>query len=92
MCLEILQQMVEIEGLEHVKLVSNLAALHYPPLSYTSFSLRGVEWGHGLFLFPLVLGKCSSHMQNLVFLCSLDYLLQKNAIVVFFENQISKRR
>ena len=26
------------------------------------------------------------------FLCSLDNLLQKNVIVLFFENQISKRR
>ena len=56
-------------------------------------SLRGVEWVHGLFLFPLVLGK------NLVatckigsFLCSLDNLLQKNVIVLFFENQTSKWR
>ena len=29
-------------------------------------------------------------MQNWVFLCSLDNLLQKNVIVFFFENQISK--
>ena len=55
--------------------------------------LRGVEWVHGLFLFPLVFG------ENVVatckigsFLCSLDNLLQKNVIVLFFGNQISKWR
>ena len=49
-------------------------------------TVRGVEWVHGLFLFPLVLGK------NVVatckigsFLCSLDNLLQKNVIVFFLE-------
>ena len=31
-------------------------------------------------------------MQNLVFLCSLDNLLQKNVIVLFFGNQLSKWR
>ena len=53
--------------------------------------LRGVEWVHCLFLFPLVLG------ENVVvtckigsFLCSLDNLLQKNVTVFFFGNQISK--
>ena len=54
--------------------------------------LNGVEWVRCLFLFPLVLGKYSCHMQNLIFLCSLDNLLQKNAIVFFFENKISKWR
>ena len=50
--------------------------------------LRGVEWVHGFFLFPLVLGK------NVVatckigsFLCSLDNLLQKYVIVLYFGNQ-----
>ena len=32
--------------------------------------------------FSLFQGKCSCHMQNWVFLCSLDNLLQKNVIVV----------
>ena len=32
------------------------------------------------------------HMQNWVFLCSLDNLIQKNVIVFFLENQISKWR
>ena len=41
---------------------------------------------------PLFQGKCSCHMQNWVFLCSLDNLLQKNVIVLFFRNQISKWR
>ena len=48
--------------------------------------LRDVEWVHGLFLFPLVLGK------NVVatckigsFLYNLDNLLQKNVIVLFLE-------
>ena len=57
------------------------------------YVLRGVEWVHGLFLFPLVLG------QNVVatckigsFLWSLDNLYQKNVIVLFFGNQISKWR
>ena len=47
-----------------------------------------MEWVHGLFLFPLVAG------ENVVatckigsFLCSLDNLLQKNVIVLFFGNQ-----
>ena len=58
-------------------------------------TLRGVEWVHYLFLFPLVLGK----KINLVvtceigsFLCNLDNLLQKNVIVFYFGNQISKWR
>ena len=57
------------------------------------FNLRCVEWVHGLFLFPLV------YRENVVatckigsFLCCLDTLLQKNVIVLFFENQISKWR
>ena len=49
------------------------------------YRLRGVEWVHDLFLFPLVL-KIGS------FLCSLNNLLQKNVIVFFFGNQISKWR
>ena len=54
-------------------------------------SLRGVEWVHGLFLFPLVLGKMKlPHAKIGSFLCSLDNLLQKNVIVLFFGNQISK--
>ena len=56
-------------------------------------SLRGVEWVHGLFLFPLVLGKMKlPHAKIGSFLCSLDNLLQKNVIVLFFGNQISKWR
>ena len=63
--------------------------------SKSSFTwrLRGVEWVHGLFLFPIVF------RENVVasckigsFLCSLDYLLQNNVIVLFFGNQISKWR
>ena len=53
--------------------------------------LRDVEWVPGLFWFPLVLG------ENVVaackigsFLCSLNNLLQKNVIVLFFGNQNSK--
>ena len=56
-----------------------------------SITLRGVEWVHWLFLFPpfcrenvVVTCKIGS------FLCSLDNLLQKNVIVFFFGNQISK--
>ena len=47
-----------------------------------------MEWVHGLFLFPLVLGKMYlSHAKlgTSVFLCSLDNLLQKNVIVLFLE-------
>ena len=54
--------------------------------SILRFTLRGVEWVHGLFLFPLVFG------ENVVatckigsFLCSLDNLLQKNVIVLFLK-------
>ena len=54
--------------------------------------LRGVEWVHGLFLFPLVLGKMKLPYAKLCFLCSLDNLLQKNVIVLFFGNQILKWR
>ena len=58
-----------------------------PPLKFLiAFKhLRGVEWVHGLFMFPLVFWENA-------FLCSLDNLLQKNVIVFFFENQISKWR
>ena len=53
--------------------------------------LRSVEWVHDLFLFPLVLGKMKlSHAKLGLFLCSLDNLFQKNVIVLFFGNQISK--
>ena len=56
-------------------------------------TLRGVEWVHGLFLFPLVLGKMYlPHAKLGVFLCSLDNLLQKNVGVLFFGNQNSKWR
>ena len=41
---------------------------------------------------PCFRGKCSCHMQNWVFVCSLDNSLQKNVIVFFFGNQISKWR
>ena len=55
--------------------------------------LRGVEWVHGLFLFPFVLGEMKlPHAKLGLFLCSLDNLLQKNVIVSFFGNQISKWR
>ena len=48
--------------------------------------LRGVKWVHCLFFFPLVFVTCN------FFLCSLDNLLQKNVIVSFFGNKISKWR
>ena len=51
----------------------------------------GVEWVHCLFLFPLVSGKIATCKIG-SFLCSLDNLLQKNVIVFFFGNQISKLR
>ena len=52
-----------------------------------------MEWVHGLFLFPLVLGKTFlPHAKLGLFCCSLYYLLQKNVIVLFFGNQISKWR
>ena len=54
--------------------------------------LKGVKWVHCLFLFPLVLGKLLLPHSKLGLLCSLDNLLQKNVIVFFFENQISKWR
>ena len=54
-------------------------------------NLRGVEWVQCLFLFP------PCFMENIVatckigsVLCSLDNLPQKNVIVLFFGNQISK--
>ena len=52
-----------------------------------------MEWVHCLFLFPLVLGKMQlSHAKLGLFLCSLANLLQKNVIVFFFGNQVSKWR
>ena len=43
--------------------------------------------------FPLFLGKMKlPHAKLGLFLCSLDNLLQKNVIVLFFGNQISKWR
>ena len=73
------------------------------PMTKTSHCMKLVEIIHGkksrfgngytvCSCFPLFLGKCSCHMQNWVFLCSLDNLLQKNVIVFFFGNQISKWR
>ena len=54
---------------------------------------KGCGMGPWLVLVP------SCFMENVVaackigsFLCSLDYLLQKNVIVFFFRNQISKWR
>ena len=59
----------------------------------TSTATEAVEWVHGLFLFPLVLGKMQlPHAKLGLFLYSLDNLLQKNVIVLFFGNQISKWR
>ena len=56
-------------------------------------ALRGVEWVHGLFLFPLVLGKMKlPHAKLVLFLCSLDNLPQKNVIVLVFGKHISKWR
>ena len=47
--------------------------------------LRDVEWVHiACSCFPLFKGKCSCHMQNLVFLCNLDNLLQNKVIKCFF--------
>ena len=43
--------------------------------------------------FPLDLGKMQlPHAKLGLFLCSLDILLQKNVIFLFFGNQISKWR
>ena len=54
---------------------------------------RGVEWVHGLFLYHLVLrGNWFATCKIGSFLCSLDNLLQKNVIVLFFGSQISKWR
>ena len=53
--------------------------------------LRDVEWVHGLFLFPLVLGQNVVVTCKIVsFLCSLDNLLQKNVIVLFLEIKFQK--
>ena len=55
--------------------------------------LSGVERFHCLFLIPLVLGKMYlSHAKLGGLLFYLDTLLQKNVIVFFFANQISKWR
>ena len=48
--------------------------------------LRGVEWVHYLFLFPIVLGKFG------LFCAVLIIYFRKNVIVFFFGNQISKWR
>ena len=55
--------------------------------------LRGVEWVHGLFLFPLVLGKMKfPHAKLSLFCVVLIIYFRKNVIVLFFGNQISKWR
>ena len=55
--------------------------------------LRGVEWVHDLFLFPPCFRENEVATCKIgSFLCSLDNLLQKNVIVFFFGNQISKWR
>ena len=50
------------------------------------------KWVHCLFLFVLFKRKCTCHIQNCVFLCSLDNFLLKNVIIFCFGNQISKWR
>ena len=57
--------------------------------------LRGVEWARGMGPWFVLVSPC--FRENVVatckigsFLCSLDNLLQKNVIVLFFGNQISK--
>ena len=64
----------------------------FGPFRTIAKCLRGVEWVHGLFLFPLVLGKMKLPCKIGSFLCTLDNLLQKNVIVLFFGNQMSKWR
>ena len=52
-----------------------------------------MEWVHDLFLISLVLRENEVATCKIgSFLCSLDNLLQKNVIVFFFGNQISKWR
>ena len=59
----------------------------------THYVVKGCGMGPWLVLVsPCFREKCSCHMENWVFLCSLDNLLQKNVIVFFFGNQISKWR
>ena len=56
-------------------------------------SLRGVEWGPWLVLVsPCFRENVVATCKIGSFLCSLDNLLQKNVIVLFFANQISKWR
>ena len=52
-----------------------------------------MEWVHGLFLFPPCFRENVVATCKIVsFLCSLDYSLQKNVIVLFYGNQIWKWR
>ena len=51
-----------------------------------------LEWVHCLFLLPLFRETVFVTCKIGSFLCSLDNLLQKNVIVFFFGNQISKWR
>ena len=39
------------------KIILNLKSFEVQPWTPLKVILRGVEWVHGLFLFPLVLGK-----------------------------------
>ena len=55
-----------------------------------STPLRAPKWVHCLFLFAFVQGKYNCHMQNCLFLSSLDDFLLKNVIIFFVGNQISK--
>ena len=54
------------------------------------FILKGCGMGTLFVVSPCFREKCSCHMQNWAFFCSLDNLLQKNVILFFFGNQISK--
>ena len=70
--------------------------LYVNDINFLIFSilwLRGGGWVHCLFLFPLVFRENVDFTCKMgSFLCSLDNLLQKNVIVFYFRNQMSKWR
>ena len=78
----------------HFVTVSDIIMLHLYAHTYFSTSFKGCGMGPCLVLVsPCLRENVVVTCKNWVlFLCSLDSLLQKNVIVLFFGNQISKWR
>ena len=84
--------MIVKRNIQSGKLRSLFACNWTGQLGTDQWTIKGVEWVHGLFLFPLVRENVIATCKIGSFLCSLDNLSQKKVIVFFFGNQISKWR